>query len=127
MGFWRNSLQDHTDSSVDMSSRAGLIFLLLWLFFVFFATLSQAIAAGLHDALTAVNIASLLFPLCLLFCGILVQPTALPRFWIFLYRVSPVTYLMSGMVSAAVDLLPIPWPTAAQNHFTASCGTYLAL
>ncbi|RAL15135.1 uncharacterized protein BO97DRAFT_421926 [Aspergillus homomorphus CBS 101889] len=134
-GFWRNGLQDNNANSVGMSSRAGLIFLLLWLFFIFSATLSQAIAAGLHDVLTAVNIANLLFTLCLLFCGILVQPAALPRFWIFLYRVSPVTYLMGGMISAAVanallrcasvDLLRISWPTT-QNLSTASCGTYLA-
>ncbi|PYI14343.1 hypothetical protein BO99DRAFT_450432 [Aspergillus violaceofuscus CBS 115571] len=109
---------------------------LLWLFFVFSATVSQATAAGLHDALTAVNIANLLFTLCQLLCGVLVQPTALPRFCTFLYRVSPVTYFMGAWSAppsptpplrcAAVDLLHIPWPTAAQNHSTASCGTYLA-
>ncbi|KAA8642709.1 uncharacterized protein ATNIH1004_009461 [Aspergillus tanneri] len=126
-GFWRNGLDD---GNFTMSQRAILVFLLIWLFFVFSSTLSQAIAAGMQDSLTAVNIANLLFTLCLIFCGILVQPGALPRFWIFMYRVSPVTYLMDGMIIAAlantklhcatIDLLRITLPANAT-----SCGDYM--
>jgi ABC-type multidrug transport system permease subunit len=36
------------------------------------------------------------------FYSVLVSPAALPRFWIFMYRVSPVTYLVSAMVSTGV-------------------------
>lgn len=32
---------------------------------------------------------------------VLVQPVALPRFWIFVYRVSPLTYFLKGMVLAS--------------------------
>jgi ATP-binding cassette, subfamily G (WHITE), member 2, PDR len=131
-GFWRNGLDD-SSGTFGMNQRAILTFLLIWLFFVFASTLSQAIAAGMHDSLTAVNIANLLFTLCLLFCGILVQPNALPHFWIFMYRVSPVTYLMGGMIKAGladaplhcdtIDLLRIPLPV---KNGSESCGTYLA-
>ncbi|KAJ5563775.1 hypothetical protein N7513_000017 [Penicillium frequentans] len=88
----------------------------------------------MSDSLTSVNIANLLFTLCLIFHGILVQPDALPDFWIFMYRVSPVTYLMGGMVKAGVanarincapiDLLNIPSPSA--NGSASSCANYLA-
>lgn len=30
-------------------------------------------------------------------------PTAMPGFWIFMYRVSPFTYLVSGMLSTALS------------------------
>ncbi|KAI9043275.1 uncharacterized protein KD926_003805 [Aspergillus affinis] len=127
-GFWRNGSHD---SMFTMDQRAILVFLLLWVFFIFSSTLSQAIAAGMHDSLTAVNVANLLFTLCLVFCGVLAQPDALPRFWIFMYRVSPVTYLMEGMIVAALantklhctasDLVRVPLPTKAT-----SCGEYMA-
>ncbi|KAJ5621248.1 hypothetical protein N7528_006031 [Penicillium herquei] len=127
-GFWRNGFND----SFNMNERAILVFLLLWLFLLFTSTLSQAIAASMSDYLTAVNIANLMFTLCLLFCGILVEPDALPRFWIFMYRVSPVTYLMGGMIKAAladtdlhcasIDLLNIPLPS---ENSSLSCGSYL--
>ncbi|KAJ6014996.1 hypothetical protein N7540_009587 [Penicillium herquei] len=128
-GFWRNGLND----TFNMNERAILIFLLLWFFLIFTSTLSQAIAASMSDSLTAVNVANLMFTLCLLFCGILVEPNALPRFWIFMYRVSPVTYLMGGMIKAAladtalncasIDLLHIPLPSGSDS--TLSCGSYL--
>ncbi|KAJ5730247.1 uncharacterized protein N7483_004755 [Penicillium malachiteum] len=128
-GFWRNGLND----TFSMKERAILIFLLLSFFLVFTSTLSQAIAASMSDSLTAVNIANLMFTLCLLFCGILVEPDALPRFWIFMYRASPVTYLMGGMIKAAladtalncvsIDLLHIPLHSGSDS--TLSCGSYL--
>lgn len=131
-GLWRNGLDTSSDA-IGINQRAGLTFLLLWLFLAFTSTFSQAIAAGMSDSLSAVNIANLVFTLCLLFCGILVQPNALPHFWIFMYRISPVTYLMGGMIKAglansplncaSIDLLRIPLPS--QNGTSSSCGSYL--
>jgi ATP-binding cassette subfamily G (WHITE) protein 2 (PDR) len=43
-----------------------------------------------------------MFTLCLLFCGVLAQPANFPRFWIFMYRLSPFTYLVSGMLSTGL-------------------------
>ena len=72
------------------------------------------IIAGIPDAVTGGNLgtlcsstqciaythvpylANLLFSLCLVFNGVLAPPTgptAFPHFWIFMYRVSPFTYL----------------------------------
>jgi ATP-binding cassette subfamily G (WHITE) protein 2 (PDR) len=38
----------------------------------------------------------------LIFCGVLASPTALPGFWIFMYYLSPFTYLTSAMLSTGV-------------------------
>lgn len=41
------------------------------------------------------------------FAGVLVQPGDLPRFWIFMYRVNPFTYLVSSFLSAAIGEAPV--------------------
>ncbi|KAK3311734.1 uncharacterized protein B0T15DRAFT_572038 [Chaetomium strumarium] len=63
---------------------------------------------------------------------VLVSPNNLLRFWIFIYRVSPLTYFINGIVSAglanahvtcsAVETLSIPPPA----DFIGICGQYLA-
>ncbi len=63
-GMYRNA-----DSAFSMDERAWLMFLLIWAFFLFASTLSQAVVAAIEHAETAVNIAQLLFYLCLIFCG----------------------------------------------------------
>jgi ATP-binding cassette subfamily G (WHITE) protein 2 (PDR) len=41
------------------------------------------------------------------FAGVLVKPGDLPRFWIFMYRVNPFTYLTSSFLSAAIGEAPV--------------------
>ena len=43
-----------------------------------------------------------MFSLCLIFCGVIASPSTFPTFWIFMYRVSPFTYLVSGMLSTGL-------------------------
>jgi ABC-type multidrug transport system permease subunit len=45
--------------------------------------------------------------LILFSCSVLVPSTSLPRFWIFMYRATPVTYLVSSMISTGVGGVPI--------------------
>jgi ABC-type multidrug transport system permease subunit len=59
--------------------------------------------AGIELAETGGNLANLLFSLCLIFCGVLATPAQMPGFWIFMYRVSPFTYLVSAMLSTGVS------------------------
>lgn len=82
--------------------RGLLMFLLLWVFLLFTSTFTDMIIAAFETAEAGGNIANLLFMLCLIFCGVLAQPSTLPRFWIFMYRVSPFSYLISAMLSTAV-------------------------
>jgi ATP-binding cassette subfamily G (WHITE) protein 2 (PDR) len=62
-GMFRNA------SGYDRHERGILVFLLTWSFFVFTSTLSYLLSAAIEIVDTAVNIAQLLFYLCLIFCG----------------------------------------------------------
>ena len=85
--------------------------------------------AALPDAETAGNIATLLFSLTLTFNGVMQPASALPGFWIFMYRVSPLTYLVAGIAGTGMSDKPI---NCASNEFARfpppsgmTCGEYL--
>ncbi|CAN8098273.1 unnamed protein product [Discula destructiva] len=97
VGLYRNAAE-----TGQTHERGALIFLFLWAFLLFSSTFTDLIIAGSETAEAGGNIANLLFMMCLVFCGVLASPDTFPRFWIFMYRVSPFTYLVSGMLSSAV-------------------------
>ncbi|KAL2429794.1 ABC multidrug transporter MDR1 [Exophiala dermatitidis] len=80
----------------------GLMLLFVVQFMLFTSTFAHMIIAAMPDAETAGNIATLLFSLMLTFNGVLQTPKALPGFWIFMYRVSPMTYMVSGWASTGL-------------------------
>lgn len=82
--------------------RGFQFFLFTWQFLLFTSTFAHMMIAGMADAETAGNIGNLLFSLSLIFCGVLQTPGGLPGFWIFMYRVSPFTYFVEGMLSNAI-------------------------
>lgn len=82
--------------------RGGLFFLFVLEFMIFTSTFTHMVIAGIPDAESGGNIANLMFSLTLIFCGVLAPPQALPGFWIFMYRISPFTYLVDGMLSTAI-------------------------
>jgi len=107
--------------------------------------------AALPDAETAGNIATLLFSLTLTFngkpihlfilqqkrrylifphIGVMQPPAALPGFWIFMYRVSPLTYLVSGITSTGIHARPVICASNELSRFdpppNQTCGAYLA-
>ncbi|KAL2866024.1 pleiotropic drug resistance family ABC transporter [Aspergillus lucknowensis] len=86
-----------------VTERGGLMFLLIWTFLLFTSTFAHMVIAGIELAETGGNIATLLFSLCLIFCGVLSSADAMPGFWIFMYRVSPFTYLVSAMLSTGLS------------------------
>ncbi|KOS41908.1 hypothetical protein ACN38_g7213 [Penicillium nordicum] len=98
IGLYRNA-----EPSDAVSERGALMFLLILSFLLFTSTFAHMIIAGIELAETGGNIATLLFSLCLIFCGVLSTKEALPGFWIFMYRVSPFTYLVSAMLSTGVS------------------------
>ncbi|RDW90012.1 pleiotropic drug resistance family ABC transporter [Aspergillus mulundensis] len=98
VGLYRNA--EPTDA---VNERGALMFLLILTFLLFTSTFAHMIIAGIETAETGGNIAQLLFSLCLIFCGVLAGPSVLPGFWIFMYRVSPFTYLISAMLSTGVS------------------------
>jgi len=85
-----------TRGGIPDSERQGLVLLLLIQFFVFASTFAHMLISFLPDAETAGNIATLMFSLILTFNGVFQPPNALPGFWIFMYRVSPLTCKFSS-------------------------------
>lgn len=88
------------------------------------------VIAGIPNAETGGNIANLMFSLCLVFCGVLATPSTLPGFWIFMYRVSPFTYLVSGMLATGLAGQTV---TCAANEYLTfqppsgeTCRQYMA-
>lgn len=57
-------------------------------------------------------------------------PASLPAFWIFMYRVSPLTYLISGMLSTGLGNVKVHCSelevTVIQPPTGTTCGEYLA-
>ncbi|ESZ90511.1 multidrug resistance protein CDR1 [Sclerotinia borealis F-4128] len=124
-GLWRNG-----DPSFGTVERGSLVFVLIWLFCLWISTFSQAVGVGIEHAETAVQIATLCFRLSLVFCGVLVSPKDLPRFWIFVYRASPLTYFVDGMVLAGLANTHIECSDIQLLHVdppfsNSTCGEYL--
>jgi ATP-binding cassette subfamily G (WHITE) protein 2 (PDR) len=119
-----------TSGGIPSSQRQGLTLLYIVQFFVFGSTYAHMIIAALPDSETAGRIATLLFAMILTFNGVFQPPEALPGFWIFMYRVSPLTYLVSGIISTGLSGRAV---VCASNELAImqplpnmTCGEYLA-
>ncbi|CZT10569.1 probable ABC1 transport protein [Rhynchosporium graminicola] len=119
----------YTRGGIPSGERQGLILLLLVQFFVFASTFAHMMIAALPDAETAGNIATLMFSMCLTFNGVFQPPFALPGFWIFMYRVSPLTYLVSAIASTGLSARPVRCSqielAIMQPPPSQTCGSYL--
>ena len=125
IGFFNNA-----SSMADASQRAGLVLLSLWSFMTFTLTASFAVIAVFESGPVAVNIAQLFWSLSLIFCGVLVAPAALPGFWQFMYRVSPITYFVNALVGPAIGAAPLNCSASEILSIVppngTTCGQYLA-
>ncbi|KAL3472647.1 hypothetical protein BJX99DRAFT_249516 [Aspergillus californicus] len=70
IGLYNNAKPTNT-----VTKRGGLMFLLLWIFLLFTSTFVHIVIAGIELAETGGNVASMLFSLCLIFCGVSHQQT----------------------------------------------------
>ncbi|KAL2015963.1 hypothetical protein VTK56DRAFT_4498 [Thermocarpiscus australiensis] len=128
--YYPVGLQANAAVAGQTTERGALMFLLLVAFLLFTSTFTDFIIAGFETAEAGGNIANLLFSLCLIFCGVLASPDTMPRFWIFMYRVSPFTYLVSAMLSTAVANTNV---VCAANEYMkfkplngTTCGEYMS-
>ena len=124
IGLYQNAVP--TD---EVHVRGLQFFLFVLAFLLFTSTFTNMMIAGIADAETGGNVANLLFSLSLIFCGVLQTPAALPGFWIFMYRVSPFTYLVEGMLTTGIANQKVH---CAENEFVPlnppsgqTCGQYL--
>lgn len=112
------------------SVRQVLVLLLMIQFFIYSGTFATMCIAALPDAETAAAIVTLLFAMSLTFNGVMQSPTALPGFWIFMYRVSPFTYWISSLVSTMLHGRNIVCSASETSTFNPpagqTCQAYLA-
>lgn len=125
VGLFRNA--QITDT---LNERAILMFLLVLAFYLWTSTFAHMIIAGVEGAENGGNIAQLFFSLCLIFCGVLATPAVFPRFWIFMYRLSPFTYLVSAMMSTGIANSNVECSSIEVLKFQPldglSCGDYMS-
>ncbi|KAF9064956.1 putative ABC multidrug transporter [Rhodocollybia butyracea] len=124
IGLYRNA-----EFTGAVTERGALSFLLLWSFLMFTSTFTHMVIASVEVAENGGNIATLLFSLTILFCGVLATPSQLPRFWIFMYRISPFTYLVSAMLSVGLANAPAFCSDVEISVFNPpsgqTCGQYM--
>jgi len=97
IGLYRNA--EPTDA---VAQRGALMWIIIVLFFIYCSTMAQLCISFNELADNAANLSSLLFTMCLTFCGILASSDSMPRFWIFMYRCNPFSYLVSAILSVAL-------------------------
>lgn len=93
VGYYRNA-GDNT------AERGAMAFMIIWGFYLFTSTFAHMVIAGIEDCHTGGIFGTILFVICLGFCGVVATPEQLPGFWIFMYRVSPLTYIVSALMAA---------------------------
>ncbi|EGV64440.1 Opaque-specific ABC transporter cdr3 [Yamadazyma tenuis] len=97
IGYYNNAVP--TDS---VNSRGALAWWLLCLFYVYSSSMAQLVISFNEIEDNAGNLANLMFSFCLMFCGVLASSSAMPGFWIFMYRCNPFTYFVSALLSTAL-------------------------
>ncbi|RGP77447.1 ATP-binding subfamily g white member pdr [Fusarium longipes] len=133
--YYPVGLYQNASAAGQTTERGALMFLLLLAFLIFTATFSTMIIAGFETAEGGANVANLLFMLCLIFCGVLATEDSLPGFWIFMFRVSPFSYIVGGMLATGVantvvtcasnELVPINPPNG--STCTEYMGDYIKI
>ncbi|KAF5236734.1 hypothetical protein FANTH_11141 [Fusarium anthophilum] len=109
--------------------RGAFMFLLTWAFMVYEGTFAHMSVAGAPTAEVGATLGLFLFMMSLVFCGVLVPYSGLPGFWTFMYRVSPLTYLIGAMISNGVGKQEV---TCSEIEFlqfqtpaNLTCGEYV--
>lgn len=104
------------------SEQQGLMLLFIVQFFIFASTFADLVISSMPNAQMAGTIATFAFALTLTFNGVMQPPSALPGFWIFMYRVSPLTYLVSGMTGNGLDGRPVQCSSSELSVFNPPSG-----
>lgn len=127
--YYPVGLYNNATATDTVHARGASMWFAIVLFYIYTSTMGQMAISFIELADNAANLASLLFTVCLNFCGVLVTKEKLPGFWIFMYRCNPFTYLVSAMLSIGLANSDVQCseqefrlfaPPAGEN-----CGQYL--
>ena len=107
----------------------GLVLLFIVQFYIYAASMAQMVIAAIPEPPLAAMLAILMFGLSFLFSGVMQPPHALPGFWIFMWRVSPFTYYISGIGSTALHGRDVVCSKTEMSIFDPppgqTCGQYM--
>ena len=111
------------------SEDRALIMLFIVQFYIYAASMAQFVVSAIPDPSLAAMIATLSFGMSFIFNGVMQPPADLPRFWIFMYRVSPFTYYISGITSTALNGRDVRCSQSELDVFNPpgnqTCGEYM--
>ncbi|CAO2652844.1 Nn.00g022550.m01.CDS01 [Neocucurbitaria sp. VM-36] len=111
------------------SSRQGLVLMFCIQLLIYTSTFADMTVAALPNAETASGVVSLLTLMSILFNGVMQPASQLPGFWLFMYRASPFTYWVGGMVSTMLGGRAVQCSDTEVNIFDPpagqTCGAYL--
>lgn len=114
---------------IQSSDRQGLVLAFVIQLFIYASSFAHLTIVAVNDSHTAGSIVNVLVILSIIFSGVLQTATALPGFWIFMYRVSPFTYWIGGIVGTELHGRDI---TCSDTEFSVfnppqgtTCGEYL--
>lgn len=132
VGLYRNAVY-----SGAVTHRGVLMWLIMTLMFIYSSTLAQFCISWNQLADYAANWISLLLTISMIFCGVIATKDSMPKFWVFLYRCTPLTYLTSAMMSiglgdsfvkcAPTEILTFPPQTPGVQKCQDYMGAYISI
>lgn len=114
------------------SESQALVLLYAVQFFVFASTFAHMVISAISSPDTAGILSVFIFILTLVFDGVMQPKDALPGFWIFMYRVSPLTYWISGILTSGLHGQTMEcsdsevYRLSPPLNSNMTCGTYLS-
>ena len=125
VGLYQNAVPTDT-----VDGRATLMWLFITAFYVYTSTMAHVCVSFNELGDNAANLAVNFFTMALHFCGVLITKERMPGFWIFMYRVSPFTYLIQGMMSTGLANIDMQCADAELSKFEPTngntCGAYMS-
>ncbi|OOF95061.1 hypothetical protein ASPCADRAFT_147116 [Aspergillus carbonarius ITEM 5010] len=120
--FWAS--YSYAVSGIQSSPRQGLLLLFFLQYFI------SALSFAFLTIPTSSLLTALLTFMSITFNGVMQPPHALPGFWMFMYRVSPFTYFVSGITATQLHGRDIECSDTEISVFNPplgqSCGEYLS-
>ncbi|AQZ16701.1 (ZYRO0D11858g) [Zygosaccharomyces parabailii] len=124
IGFYQNA-----SAAGQLHERGALFFLWSTAFYVWVGSMALLANSFIEHDVSAANLANLCFTLALSFCGVMTTPDAMPHFWIFMYRVSPLTYFIDAVLAVGIANVDIQCSNYEFVQFTPpqgrTCGEYM--
>ncbi|GCE97844.1 hypothetical protein ZYGM_002792 [Zygosaccharomyces mellis] len=124
VGFYQNASEAH-----QLHERGALYWLFCTAFFVWIGSMAILANSFVEYAAEASNLALLCFAFSLAFNGVLVPPSKMPHFWIFMHRVSPLTYYIDSALSVGMANVDLKCSEYEYVQFKPSvnqtCGQYM--